>query len=217
MHGAKIVDAAAKLEEQRRRNRLAQRRRRESKFMPTPLLLQPADQFLYIMQLYMQTKRLNEGTSLGQRNRAASVNTDPLSIISPDGQNQEPSEKTWNFAADGDFFDPFLEEQDCIADQCHQHYTTVTNTAELATEQATTAEPISPAAKPNANEKGISEPQLVSSNANSSSARLASSPTSPLHQFLLTLQNGRQTGHNCTDALMLKLSQNYLKTRAVDC
>ena len=46
MHGAEIVDAAAKLEEQRRRNRLAQRRRRESKFMPTPLLLQPADQFL---------------------------------------------------------------------------------------------------------------------------------------------------------------------------
>lgn len=145
--------------------------------------------------------------SVGQRNRAASVSNDPLSMISPDGQDQELSEETWNFATDDVLLDPFLMEQDCNADPCDQHATTVTNTAASGTNQVASAEPISLLEMSNTNGKGLSEPQIVSCDANSDSSTLQSSLTSPLHQFLLALQNGKQTGHNGADASLLNLSR----------
>lgn len=145
--------------------------------------------------------------SLGQRNRAASVSNDPLSMISPNGQDQELSEETWNFATDDVLLDPFLIEQDCNADLCHQHSTTVTNAAGPGTNQVASAEQISLLEMPNTNGNGLSEPQIVSCDAKSDSATLQSSITSPLHQFLLALRNGKQTGLNGTDASMLNLSR----------
>ncbi|PMB69880.1 hypothetical protein BM221_004527 [Beauveria bassiana] len=58
----------------------------------------------------------------GQRNRAASitsVSNDVLPLILSEEQDQQSSEKTWDFGGvDSVFFDASLEEQDDITDQC---------------------------------------------------------------------------------------------------
>ncbi|KAK8148157.1 hypothetical protein G3M48_000258 [Beauveria asiatica] len=187
MHSAEITDAAAKLEEQRRRNRLAQRRRRENGNSPPG-----------IQTKTHKTKSLNGTCNIGQRNRAASitsVSNDVLPIILSEEQDQQSSEKTWDFGVDSVFFDASLEEQDDITDQClansprpstevHAHPGVKVNKAD-GTKPATVME-----GSESSIAKGLLHGQLVSGDANANSASLGSSSPSPLHQFLMTLQKG---------------------------
>ncbi|KAM3454558.1 hypothetical protein MY3296_003015 [Beauveria thailandica] len=133
-----------------------------------------------------------------QRNRAASitsVSNDVLPIILSEEQDQQSSEKTWDFGVDSVFFDASLEEQDDITDQClansprpstgvHGHPAVKVNKAD-GTKPATVME-----GSESSVAKGLLHGQLVSGDANANSASLGSSSPSPLHQFLMTLQKG---------------------------
>ncbi|KAM3505710.1 hypothetical protein MY10362_002800 [Beauveria mimosiformis] len=133
-----------------------------------------------------------------QRNRAASitsVSNDVLPIILSEEQDQQSSEKTWDFGVDSVFFDASLEEQDDITDQClansprpstevHAHPAVKVKKAE-ATKPTTLME-----GSESSIAKGLLQGQLVSADANANSASLGSSSPSPLHQFLMTLQKG---------------------------
>ncbi|KAM3544146.1 hypothetical protein ARSEF1564_003013 [Beauveria bassiana] len=134
----------------------------------------------------------------GQRNRAASitsVSNDVLPLILSEEQDQQSSEKTWDFGGvDSVFFDASLEEQDDITDQC------LANSPPPSTDVHAHRAVNKPeaAAKPTALvdesessiAKGLLNGQLVSADANGNSASLGSSSPSPLHQFLMTLQKG---------------------------
>ncbi|KAM3508847.1 hypothetical protein MY11210_006558 [Beauveria gryllotalpidicola] len=153
-----------------------------------------------------------------QRNRAASitsVSNDVLPILLSEEQDQQSSEKTWDFAVDGAFFDASLEEQDDITDQC------LANSPPLSTDvharpAVNKAEATKPSTLIEGSEsiaKGLLHGQLVSADANGNSASLESSSPSPLHQFLMTLQkgDGELSQDSCSRILAMfpQQSQNH--------
>ncbi|EGX94294.1 hypothetical protein CCM_02565 [Cordyceps militaris CM01] len=171
MHSAEITDASAKLEEQRRRNRLAQRRRRESKSMPG-------------------AGHIEQATAQGQRNRASisnSTGNDTLPSSLSEDRDQQASDKAWEFAVDTTFFDHSLEEQDEVVDGCLSSPPPLNVSIHAGAGQT---EATDVGDRPEQIAKSLLDRQIMSVDASGHSPTIASASSSPLHQFLMTLQKG---------------------------
>ncbi|OAA74184.1 hypothetical protein ISF_01085 [Cordyceps fumosorosea ARSEF 2679] len=131
-----------------------------------------------------------------QRNRTASINSignDALPTLLAEDQDQQSSDKTWEFAVDTTFFDPALDEQDEIADHCLPSTPPLSAVAEVhhaAGGHADTADPARLGVGPESIVKGLLDGRMVSAADAGTSASLGSASPSPLHQFLMTLQKG---------------------------
>ncbi|TQV94645.1 hypothetical protein IF1G_06656 [Cordyceps javanica] len=145
-----------------------------------------------------------------QKNRAASINSisnDALSTILSEAQDHQ-SEKAWEFAVESAFFDPSLEEQDELTDQCLQGTPPLSSDVHHTTEQAETGDSVALPDRPESMAKSLLDRQLVSIDVSGDSTNLDSSSPSPLRQILMTLQKGdRELSQDSYSRLLAMFSQ----------